>query len=225
MRWLWFVLPLILISCGRPLTDTEKTFANQMFGDSLKVEPVRVVDGALIGKATYPRRKRPRLACRERIFPEPTTPTVTVSPAALVVHNKVFYSNDWYQTNFLPLYPKVMGLVRAMVFAHELTHVWQWQNRKVTGYTPLRAAREHGATNDPYLFDISTENSFLDYAYEQQASIVEEYVCCATLDPEAPRTKRMEQMLSETFPLGDLPIPEATILPWKGAKVKGICRI
>jgi hypothetical protein len=35
----------------------------------------------------------------------------------------------------------------------------------------------------------------------------------------------MEQMLSETFPLGDLPIPDATILPWNGAEVKGICRI
>ena len=225
MRWFWLALPLILISCGRPLTDTEKTFSNQMFGDSFDTKRVRVVDGALIGKTTYPRRKRPRLACRERILPEPTTPTVTVSPAALVVHNKVFYSNDWYQTNFLPRYPQVMSLVHAMVFAHELTHVWQWQNRKVTGYTPLRAVREHSVTDDPYLFDISTENSFLDYGYEQQASIVEEYVCCATLDPQAPRTKRMKQMLSETFPLGDLPRPGATILPWKGAEVKGICRI
>jgi hypothetical protein len=162
MRWFWLVLPVILIACGRPLTDTEKTFANHMFGESFDAQGVRVVDGALIGKATYPRRKRPRLACRERIFPEPTTPTVTVSPAALVVHNKVFYSRDWYQRNFLPRYPRVMGLVRAMVFAHELTHVWQWQNQKLTGYTPLRAAREHGVTDDPYLFDLSTSLRFIN---------------------------------------------------------------
>src|SRR6056297_3403518 len=138
MRWLWLLLPLVLMSCGRPLTDTEKTFANQMFGESFDPQRVRVVDGALIGKATYPRRKRPRLACRERIFPEPTTPTVTVSPAALVVHNKVFYSRDWYQRNFLPRYPRVMSLVHAMVFAHELILFCQGQNRQVIGSALIR---------------------------------------------------------------------------------------
>ncbi|MDW3118456.1 MAG: hypothetical protein R8G60_12265 [Roseovarius pacificus] len=225
MRWLWILVPFILISCGRPLTPTETAFATRIHGDSLNTDRIRVVNGALIGKVTYPRQKRPRLTCRERILPEPTTPTVTVAPAAVVVHNKVFFSKDWYEPDYMPQYPAFMSLVHAMIFAHEMTHVWQWQNRRQTGYSPLQAMREHRVSDDPYLFDISTRSDLLDYGYEQQASIVEEYVCCATLDPDAPRTERLRAMLSDAFPLGDLPEPNTVLLPWKGVQLKGICRI
>ncbi|MHA7850762.1 hypothetical protein [Roseovarius sp.] len=225
MRWLWLLIPLFLLSCGRPLTPTESAFATQIHGDSIDTSRIQLVDGALIGKVTYPRATRPRLTCRERILPEPTTPTVTVAPAAVVVHNKVFYARDWYEPDFMPRYPEFMSLVHAMIFAHEMTHVWQWQNRRLTGYSPLRAAGEHRVSDDPYLFDISTDRDFLDYGFEQQASIVEEYVCCATLDPDAPRTARLREMLEGTFPTGDMPKPGTVLLPWKDAEVKGICRI
>jgi len=225
MRWLWLLIPLFLLSCGRPLTPTESAFATQIHGDSIDTSRIRLVDGALIGKVTYPRATRPRLTCRERILPAPTTPTVTVAPAAVVVHNKVFYARDWYEPDFMPRYPEFMSLVHAMIFAHEMTHVWQWQNRRLTGYSPLRAASEHRVSDDPYLFDISTNHDFLDYGFEQQASIVEEYVCCAALDPDAPRTARLREMLEGTFPIGDMPKPATVLLPWKDAEVKGICRI
>ena len=224
MRVLAFLSLLLLMSCGRPLTEGEAAFAMQIHGESLNTSRIRFVDGALIGEVTYKRKKRPRLACRERILPEPTSDTVTVSPAAYVIHNKVFYSQDWYADDFLPNYPQSMSLIHAMLFAHEIVHVWQWQNRRQTGYSPLRAASEHGGGRDPYLFDVDTKTRFLDYAYEQQASIVEEYVCCAALDPEAPRTKRLEQMLKGAFPLGRLTIPDRVVLPWDGAQTKGICR-
>lgn len=224
MRFLACLSLLLLMSCGRPLTEGEASFAAQIHGESLNTSRIRFVDGALIGKTTYQREKRPRLACRERILPEPTSDTVTVSPAAYVIHNKVFYSKDWYAPDFLPNYPQAMSLIHAMLFAHEIVHVWQWQNRRQTGYSPLRAASEHGGGRDPYLFDVDTKTRFLDYAYEQQASIVEEYVCCAALDPKAPRTKRLEQMLKGAFPLGRLTIPDRVVLPWDGAETEGICR-
>src|SRR6056297_3692435 len=225
MRWLWLLLPLFLLSCGRPLTPTEAAFATQIHGDSIDTSRIRLVDGALIGKVTYPRATRPRLTCREHILPEPTTPIVTVAPAAVVVHNKVFYARDWYEPDFMPRYPAFMSLVHAMIFAHEITHVWQWQNRRLTGYSPMRAASEHRVSDDPYLFEMSNTRDFLDYGYEQQASIVEEYVCCATLDPDAPRTARLHEMLAGTFTMSDLPQPGTVLLPWKGAQLRGICRI
>ncbi|WP_135506069.1 hypothetical protein [Roseovarius aestuariivivens] len=225
MRACLLLACLLLISCGRPLTPTERSFAEQIHGDSLKSSRIRLVEGALIGKVTYDRPKRPRLACRERIFPEPGTPTVTVGPAAYVIHNKVFFSQDWYAENYLPAYPKRYSLVHAMIFAHEITHAWQWQNRRQTGYSPLKAFSEHNASPDPYLFDITTKTRFLDYAYEQQASIVEEYVCCATLDPGAPRTKRLKSLIKQAMPVTDLRIPDQVILPWKDAQTTGICRI
>ncbi|WP_367181340.1 hypothetical protein [uncultured Roseovarius sp.] len=148
---------------------------------------------------------------------------VTVGPVAMVVHNKVFYARDWYLEDYLENYPQELNLLTAMLFAHEVTHVWQWQNRATTGYSPIRAAREHQGGADPYLYDINTKTDFLDYAYEQQASIVEEYVCCATLDPNAARTKRLEALLKGAFPMQKLSIPETVYLPSEEANIRGIC--
>lgn len=219
-----FICLLILAACGRPLSPGEASFATQMHGASLDVSRVRLHDGALIGKSTYTRPKRPRLACRERILPEPASDTVTVSPAAAALFSHLFFAHDWYEADYLPGYPERMSLFHAMLLAHEITHVWQWQNRARTGYTPWRSAAEHNRSADPYLFDIDTRADLLDYGYEQQASIVEEYVCCAALDPGAPRTGRLEAMLRAAFPMQRLHIPAQVSLPWKGAKTRGICR-
>ena len=142
----------------------------------------------------------------------------------MTIHNKVFYAKPYYSKDYLHDYPDKLYLFAAMLFAHELTHVWQWQNREKTGYSPIKGANEHEWGEDPYLYDINTKTAFLDYAYEQQASIVEEYVCCATLDPQAPRTKRLESLLKSAFPLGELRIPKDITIPWDGAQTKGICR-
>ena len=215
---------LLLTACGRPLSPGEKSFASQLFSDTLTPSRVRFHDGALVGKVTYKRQKRPRLACRERIWPEPKSETVTVGPAAVTIHNKVFFAKDYYSKDYLQDYPDKLYIFAAMLFAHELTHVWQWQNRAKTGYSPLKAADEHDTASDPYLYDINTKNDFFDYGYEQQASIVEEYVCCAALDPQAPRTARLKSLLQGAFPVGQLYIPKEIYIPWDGANRRGICR-
>lgn len=225
MRWLIVLLCLGLMACGRPLTDNERAFVQSIHGDSIDVSRIRMVNGALIGKTTYTRKKRPRVACRERIFPEPKTETVTVGPAAFVLYNTVFFSQDWFLDDYLPQLDERLGLVNAMLFAHEMAHVWQWQNRAQTGYSPLKAANEHVTQDDPYLFDVNNDTRFEDFAFEQQASIVEEYVCCAALDPDAPRTKRLKTLLQQGFPLQDIKIPDEIIIPWAGAEVRGICRV
>ena len=127
----------------------------------------------------------------------------------------------------MPGWPDRIDLYDAMLFAHESVHAWQWQNRDRTGYTPLKALREHSNSADPYLFDDSTERSFLDYGFEQQGSIVEEYVCCHLLDPDAPRTRRLRDMIAQHMPVDGLEdaIDRPLIrMPWKGATPEGICR-
>ena len=111
-----------------------------------------------------------------------------------------------------------------MLFAHEMTHVWQWQNRDITGYHPLKAASEHSAP-DPYLFDLENSPKFLDYGFEQQGAIVEEFVCCRALAPQAARTKRLHTMISQSMPLSALPEERehSVLLPWDGVQVNGIC--
>ena len=115
-----------------------------------------------------------------------------------------------------------MSLGAAMYLVHELTHVWQWQNRARTGYTPLRVGAEHTRSADPYLFDTDANARFLDYGYEQQASLVEEYLCCQVLDPEGARTGRLHALLSQVMNPGDLP-QVGVILPWDGVERRGIC--
>lgn len=219
-------LIFLIAACGRPLTESERSFASRLHGTALDLDRVRLVEGAPVGAVTFHRKPRPRVTCRERILPPTKEEIVTAKPAAVTLFQKVFFTKDWYLEDYLPNYPERMHLVAAMLLAHELTHVWQWQNRHVTGYHPLRAAAEHGASDDPYLFELETSPDFLDYGYEQQGAIVEEYVCCRALAPEAARTKRLHGMLSAAFPVSDLPRSSResdVLLPWKGAELKGIC--
>ncbi|WP_424831128.1 hypothetical protein [Ruegeria sp.] len=222
-----FLMSLLILfaACGRPLTEQERAFAGNIHGDTLNLDRVKLVEGAPVAAITYTRKARPRLACRERILPPVKEETVTGKPAAVALFNRVYFTKDWYLDDYMSQYPERMNLIAAMLLAHELTHVWQWQNRATTGYHPLRAAAEHGRQSDPYLFDLDTSPDFLAYGYEQQGSIVEEYVCCRALDPDAPRTKRLHDMLQPHFDLSTLPgSRERDItLPWAGAEIQGIC--
>ena len=192
-------------------------------GDTLNYPKVRLHDGSPSRGVTMTRKARPRTTCRERILPpEKVGEVITTKPAAVALWNTVLFDEDWYLDDYLPDYPDRIGLIAAMIFAHELTHIWQWQNRKTTGYSPLRAAFEHGGGADPYLFDLESDPKFLDFAFEQQGSIVEEFVCCRALDPQAPRTKRLHALISQEMPVAPLPQsrPYAVRMPWDGVEVR-----
>lgn len=221
-----FLILTLLASCGRPLTQNEVAFTRTLHGDTLDVDQVRLVNGSPTRAVTFRRKARPRTTCRERLLPPPTDAIVTAKPAAVALWTRVLFDRDWYLEDYVPDYPTELNLVAAMLLAHELTHVWQWQNRSVTGYSPLKAASEHEVGGDPYLFDISAERKFSDFGYEQQGSIVEEFVCCRTLDPQAPRTKRLHALISQAMPVAPLPQSRQhdVRLPWDGVEIDAICR-
>ncbi len=217
---------LLILSCGRPLSQGEQDFVHTLTGEQLETRKVRLVKGALVGKFTAKRKKRPRLTCRENIWPEPTNDTVTISTAGVVLFNTLFLAKPYYSEDYLRGYPNRMNLVAAMLLAHEMTHVWQWQQRSRTNYHPLKAASEHKPGIDPYLLDILTKARFLDYPFEQQGVIAEEYVCCRALDPGGNRTKRLHALLAQEMPVAPLNGPQSRpdiLIPWKNAKIKGIC--
>lgn len=207
------------------MTETEIAFAQTIHGDTLDTGQVRIVDGAPTRAVTFRREPRPRTTCRERILPPAKSEIVTAKPAAVALFNHLLFDKDWYLDDYLPDYPDQIGLVAAMLFAHELTHAWQWQNRRETGYSPLRAAFEHGGADDPYLFDLQTQVKFKDFGYEQQGSIMEEFVCCRALDPTAPRTARLHALVAQAMPVAPLPQsrPHTVGLPWEGVQIAGIC--
>lgn len=218
----------LLVACGRPLTPNERAYLAALQGDQTDSARIRLIDGNPAGSVTYRIPVRPRTTCQERLWPPVTeAETITVSPAATVLFNSVLLRDDIYRPDMMAGWPEEIDLYSAMLFAHEATHVWQWQNRKRTGYSPLRALREHSSSPDPYLFDTETEGEFLDYGYEQQGSIVEEYVCCRMLDPEAPRTARLRRMIAQEMPIEglDAALDRPRVrLPWAGAETEGICR-
>ncbi|WP_368187297.1 hypothetical protein [Aestuariibius sp. HNIBRBA575] len=222
------------------LTPTEIQLAEELFGPSLDVEQVRFHDNAPIGLITRTYPVRPRTTCQELIQPPATGPTLQGRTAGVTLWNHVHAREAWFLDDYAADYPDQFNIVAAMFFAHELTHVWQWQNRQHTGFTPSRAAWEHTQLADPYLFDPDTEVSFLDYGYEQQGALVEEFVCCATLDPQGARTGRLRALLADALPpdaaggtrmgsaisMGQLSavIGRTDIwLPWDGADIDGIC--
>ncbi len=228
MRALLLFVLLLVAACGRPLTEAETAFLAAIHGDTLDASRLRLHDGNFAGslKVTIP--VRPRVTCQERIWPPITEEkTVVVSPAASVVFNTILLRDDVYSDDLMAGFPGHISLPQAMLLAHEATHAWQWQNRARTGYHPLKGLQEHIRSKDPYLFDPDTEGQFLDYGYEQQGAIVEEYVCCRLLDPDAPRTNRLRRMLSQELPVARLDdvLSEGTVgLPWRGVTLDGICR-
>ncbi|MCR8547373.1 hypothetical protein M4578_06010 [Salipiger sp. P9] len=226
MRLLLLAL-LLLTACGRPLTPNETAFLTAIQGDQLDPARVRFHNGLAAGSITFRRPIRPRLTCMERIWPPSRGETITVAPGAMTLFNRVFYRKDLYRDDFMASYPTRVDLLDAMLMAHEMVHVWQWQNRRRTGYSPLKAATEHGRSADPYLFDPDSKAQFLDHGYEQQGAIVEEYVCCHILDPEAPRTGRLRDMIGAEMPVerldAALKAPEV-LVPWAGIQKQGICR-
>lgn len=220
-----FLILLLLASCGRPLTVNERAFLDSIHGDTLDMDAVRLHDGAPVRAVTFRRKPRPRTTCRELILPPTTEEIVTTKPAAVALYNTILFDKDWFLEDYLSEYPDEIGLIAAMLLAHELTHIWQWQNRATTGYSPLRAASEHTISDDPYLFEIDTPRRFGEFGYEQQGSIVEEFVCCRALAPQAPRTRRLHGLISQVMPVAPLPArPQSDVrLPWDGVQLKGIC--
>ncbi|MEP1963505.1 hypothetical protein [Tateyamaria sp.] len=220
-----FLILSVLVSCGRPLTEAEIAFSATIHGDALDTKRARLVNGAPTRAVTFRRKARPRTTCRELILPPAKNEIVTAKPAAVALWNHVLFDKDWYLEDYVADYPQEINLIAAMLLAHELTHVWQWQNRKVTGYSPLKAATEHTFSDDPYLFNIDEERRFSDFGFEQQGSIVEEFVCCRALAPQAPRTQRLHSLIAQAMPVAALPQSRQSDvrLPWDGVEVNGIC--
>ncbi|TRD22157.1 hypothetical protein [Palleronia caenipelagi] len=185
-------------SCGRTLTTAEIQYANTLYASQMDVDRITIHSRNPLYAFRSTRDPRPAKTCRERIHP-PETAAVETRVAATTIGNRIFFARRFYLDEFLGQYPKVLPLADAMLLAHELTHVWQWQNRARTGYAPWKASGEHAQTDDPYLFALHSSARFSDFGYEQQAALVEEFVCCRALAPDAPRTARLYALLRPEF--------------------------
>lgn len=138
MRWTLLAL-FLLAACGRPLTEAEQGFMAELAGPAFDPAPVRITQNPLIGLTTRSYPARPRSTCRERIFPPPQGDTVTGRTAGIVFFNRLHLREDYALPDYIAREDGAVNLLAQMFFAHEMTHIWQWQNRARTGYYSLTA--------------------------------------------------------------------------------------
>ncbi|MGR3343850.1 MAG: hypothetical protein ACU0DI_11600, partial [Paracoccaceae bacterium] len=125
-------------------------------------------------------------------------------PPAFAAYQTMHVTRRFYAPDMAAGWPDAAPLPEALILVYELAHVWQWQNRARTRYAPLRAALESLFNTDPYYYDPADDKSFLQYGYEQQAALIEDYLCFALVDADAPRRAELRAILAPHFPIARL---------------------
>ncbi|MCK0137681.1 hypothetical protein [Aliiroseovarius sp. F47248L] len=204
---------LAVSGCARKLSETEVELSQLVFGDSLDTEKVRVRAGIGIlplpdaepipkGAPKNYAHKLPKGVC-DRV-PQPDRKIEF--PAGFVLWNQVFLKRDLYRDDMFEGWPESLPMPHALLMMHELVHVWQWQNRSRTGYTPGRSGAESLRPGDPYYWPAREAGAYLSYGFESQAAMVEDYMCMTLFDPMNPRRADLAALIGPVLPvtrLGD----------------------
>ena len=206
MRWFLIIGFCLVAACSRPLTPNEVRFAEDVFGDGLETRAVRVSRG--FGGLPAPRevegelqvfRTHPKACLR---VPQPRSERPP--PRAFALYNRMHFFDELYSGDMALPWPYALRFPNALIFAHELTHVWQWQNREITGYSPWSAAAESWTAGDPYFSNPEDRPVFLSFGYEQQAAMVEDFLCFLFANPDHPKRKEIQALLAPVFPVDTL---------------------
>ena len=203
MRFLVLIF-VLLAACSRPLTPSEERFANDLFGPALDTSKVRIAQGLGITPLykTIPKAQATVVQGTDKACIRTPAPTRSTNPPqAFAVGNRLHFDTGLYSSDMALVWPEYLRFPHAIILAHELTHAWQWQNRARTRYSPWRAVRESVLKVDPYFSNPDDAPSFLLFGYEQQAAIVEDYVCFAVANPTHPRRYELREILDPVLPM------------------------
>lgn len=204
IRFVGLCLFLLVAACSRPLTPTEEQFANDLFGPSLDTSKVRVAQGLGVTPLyrTVPKAQAMVVQGTDKACVRTPQPTRSTNPPqAFAYKNRLHFDTGLYSSDLALVWPEFLRFPHAIILAHELTHAWQWQNREMTGYTPWRAVQESWQMVDPYFSTAEDAPTFLLFGYEQQAAIVEDYVCFAVANPNHPRRYELREILDPVLPM------------------------
>lgn len=198
---------LVVSACARPLTPNETLVAKGLFGNSLDADAVQIKAG--IGVLPLPRERRPEPGAMPRAVAAPaglcdrkrSTRRSYDWPAAFVLGNSVYFSYRYYSPDAFRGFPESAPWPASILLAHELVHVWQWQNRDRTAYTAEGAAGETIAHVDPYWFEAAQRADFFALGYEQQGALVQDFVCYALFDRENPKLDDLAAVLRPVLPV------------------------
>lgn len=198
---------LLLAACARPLTPNETAVARGLFGDTIDTDVVRIKAG--VGLLPLPRPRPATAQTGPAVKPPPglcsrhrSTRRYYDWPAAFVLGNDIYFSYRFYSPDAFAGLPDSAPYPASVLLAHELTHVWQWQNRARTAYTTTGAAGETFAKVDPYWFEPGRAAPFSALGFEQQAAMVQDFTCYALFDPANPELRVLVRRLRPTLPVG-----------------------
>lgn len=132
---------------ARRLTQGEIALAKTLFKDSIDYDSVRIHD-------------------KKYVFFQPNNSGMTPN-GEIYISGKSTYKDD---------YSKASEHMKAF-FLHEMTHVWQYQNKVLD---PVAEAMKENVKHKfnyaaAYPYEIDVKKDLTDYGMEQQASIVEHY--------------------------------------------------
>lgn len=204
IRQFVFSFFFLLGACSRALTPSEEQFANDLFGPALDTSKVRIAQGLGISPLyqTVPAAEAMIVQGTDKACIRTPSPTRSANPPqAFAYKNRLHFGTGLYSSDMALVWPEYLRFPHAIILAHELTHAWQWQNREKTGYTPFRAVQESWLKIDPYFSTLDEAPTFLLFGYEQQAAIVEDYVCFAVANPTHPRRYELRELLDPVLPM------------------------
>jgi hypothetical protein len=190
----------ILAACTRGLTPAEEAFAKDLFGPTIDTSRVQITQGlGLIPLYRTVPREVTLVEGTDKACVRTPQPRGAQPPQAFAYRNRLHFETGLYSSDMIIDWPDKLRFPQALVLAHELTHVWQWQNRARTGYSPGRAAAESWQLADPYFSN--EDAAFFAFGFEQQAAIVEDYVCFAFANPDHPRRAELREVLAPVLPI------------------------
>ncbi len=191
---------VLLVACSRPLTEDERVFAESLFGPTLDTSKVTISQGLGITPpyTTVPSSVRVVRGTDEACIRTPQ-PRRDRPPRAFALYNGMYFDSSLYSSDMVRPWPQALRFPQAIILAHELTHVWQWQNRELTGYSPSRAVAESWRFADPYYSGQVEAPLFLSLGYEQQAAVVEDYICFTVANPTHPRRLELRALIAPFF--------------------------
>jgi hypothetical protein len=141
----------------RKLTPGERAMLEPLFHASLRYDDIHVIDAKFL---------------------------LQPSDVYMTPHGNIYAPGELYEADFSA---PTVGVGRAAVFVHEITHVWQFENGMdlvAQGLATLAAA--NGAYERAYPYTLERGRDLVDYGMEQQASIVEDYFAM-TVQHRAPQ--------------------------------------
>ncbi len=170
---------LVMVAGCRSLTGNETGFLQTKHGANLDYAKVTLRKGGL--------------------------PDVLPRASALTVGNVIYWQEKTWRDDFNPRPPDVPYTEDLALLAHEITHVWQYQNRSITGYSLEKVIREHREFGDrvyDYPKPLAPKRPFLSYRLEQQGQIVEDWIYwLASGNPEA---DVYESVIRQVMPIDSL---------------------